>query len=364
MRNISKKGAIEVQFGWIFVLIVGVLILLFFVSVVKTTGKSSAAEKNNDLQVSFKSVVSQSEIDVGTTRTIGLPGITLNFKCFDDNKDSSFSQIFPYKTIFSPDVVKGREILTYSKYFEMPYKADYFIYVTSKDIRYNFINDSNCYSGPNKAMCQSLLNNILKELPVNITYKIWNTVSDVKENNNYKERFIFINSNMNSNSVSLLNLGNSDVTGIKIIPSLTANQMSGSVIYYKNNAGSTTIGSTSYYMGIPMLIGAIISEESLYECNVNKSLQKYKTLTEIYINRTDYLHKYYNLSNSNPGGQWSICYTYYGKIDKSFHTVLSDLKSATPLLKFDDIYKESYILKDGIKETNNDLMIGSCPMIY
>jgi len=264
----SKKAVVEVQFGWIFVIIVGALILLFFLSVVKSTTKGSTEAKYLELKNHLSSMMSQSEVDVGTTRTIGMPAIVLGFDCggfgIKDSSDTDADQ-FPYKTFFSPNTVKGREIITYSKYWEMPYTVDYFVYVTSKEVRYNFV-----LGECNKSLnCLAFFQQFFKEFPANITFQVLNSSADVTENNYYKERFIFINQNPETQSLdsSIISMNNEDVTAINI------SEKDPSITYFKKEGDKFKKNITTSYLGFPMLLGAIFSEAPLYKCNVNKSLQ-------------------------------------------------------------------------------------------
>lgn len=355
----NKKAAIEVQFGWIFVLVVGALILLFFVSVVKSTGKASEETKYADLKNYLKSMLSQSEVDVGTTRTIGMPNIELEFECnrFNIKESSTDSITTSQKTIFSPDLISGREMITYSQYFDMPYKVDYFLYITSKQARYNFIN---CTTQP----CSGILSSIIKTLPANITYQIVNNAGDVKENNYYKERFIFIWREPTSSDTisSLSTMNNNDVTAVSI---LNNNQIK----YYKKNGNkfSTTPSLTSAYMGPPagpMAIGAIFSESSLYECNVRKSLLKLEIISTIYANRTQALKEYYS-SYAISTHEYEICYKAYNTFDLSQNIagIKSVIEDETPLSS--SLFLTITFNADKLKEANeNTLMLASCPLIY
>lgn len=362
MKNVSrsKRGVIEVQFGWIFVIVVGALILLFFLSLVKSTSKSSTESKYVDLKGDLKSMISQSEIDVGTTRTIGgIGSLTLIFTCdgFDIAGSASDSQSLPYKTIFSPDKIKGREMITYSKYWDMPYKVDYFIYATSKQARYNFVNGSSCNGD---FQCRSLLSSIIKELPANLTYQIVNDAGDVKENNYYKERFIFLEDEPLSATLdaSLFKMKNEDVTAIQIKDVTSNSKEYGEIQYFKKDGNTRKFKKTinSSYLGIPMLLGAVIADENIYECNVNKSLQKFLIITRIYTNRTAYLNNYYaSFDMASP--EYSKCHYNYNAIN--LNQVLDYLINDT-YKNFENIARS----KSNLERRNYDLMIFSCPMIY
>ncbi len=349
----SKKAAVEVQIGWIFVLIVGSLILLFFISVVRSTTKSSQESKYVDLKQSLQSILAQAESDVGTTRTIGMPSIALEFDCtgFNIQNAQSGKISTTYNTIFSPDIIQGREMVTKSQYFEMPYKVDYFLYATSKSVRYTFVN----YSASCNHDCQKYLQDIIKELPANMTLNFVSDASTVHENGYYKERFIFLNQDP-TNFPIFSGMKNSDMTAIKI------SSLDNSIYYYnKTNTGWSTPSATAY-LGTSMLIGAIISEESLYECNARKALVKYKILTTLYANRTQVLKDFYY--QASPDSAEYVCYQKYDQLN-----IASTINSLDQFIngnKFDSsAFNSISSTADLLKQSNEKtLMILSCPLIY
>ena len=341
----KKKGSIDVQFNWIFVLVIGALIIFFFISVMKSSEKNSTKSTYISLSSDVKNLIYQTESDVDNSKTIKSPGLTINFDCetFDIEK-SSTSEDIKFKTIFSPNKLKGREILTYTLKFEMPYPADYFILMTSNEVRYNFIN--NC---GNDNQCKAMFRVLERNLPQNTSFQEVDSSEKVEENNFYKERFIFINTDMEN--VELNDLGNADVTAINIVGTLDY----GNVTYYKRSGdGFVTRGDdyTNFYLGKEMLAGAIISDQELYKCNRDKALFKLKTITYLYMNRTKEFKKFYDPLN--------ICFASYNSIN--LDSTLNELES------IEDINHEGInkivSTANTIKKTNDESMLNSCPSIY
>ena len=351
---LKKRGSIDVQFNWIFVLIIGALILLFFINVMKTSEKTSTASTYQSLSFDMKNIISQTESDVGNSRTILLPKITLNFECesFDIEK-SRTSEDIRYKTIFSPNQIKGREILTYTEKFEMPYPADYFLYLTSNQVRYVFVNDTNCR---NDFRCQVMIKEITKRLPLNATYEIVPDSRQVRENNFYKERFVFF-SIIPDEALhdSLDDLDDDDVTAL-LIDSRDLGY--GSISFYEKSGNGFVKKIDSSYLGIELLTGAVLSDYELYECNMkDKAIFKFKTLTQIYLNRTEEFKKEYRPYSEQLTSPERICYQAYSLINIS--KTINALNNPS-LSNFGIVWENSKRLED----INEDSLLNSCPSIY
>ena len=350
----SKKGAIEVQFNWMFVIIVGSLIILFFFSVVKTTGKASNEGIYIELKQHLDSILSQSQVDVGKTRTISLPRISLDIGCttLDIEKASSAPKQIVYRTIFSPDKIgDGADMITYSQYWDMPYPVDYFLYITSRQIRYNIINTiSGC---DNKDSCKSLMEMIKKAFPANTTLETKRSASDVAFNNYDKERFIFISKNASDTDVFLTKgiegMRDQDVTAINIIRP-DANY--GKVMFYKKKGDVFKEDKKSPYLGFQMLLGAIMSESTLYECNVNKTMLKFRIMSRIYYNRTA---QFLSTHHTN-----SLCNLIYENAYSKFSSIMKALNTGMSLEAFETIAEKA----NEIRIQNENALMESCPLIY
>ena len=121
----QKKGAIEVSFNWLFVLIAGAIILLFFISLVNTQREKSETNIALTIKTELKSILIGASLSESRQLAIDLPKVDLRFICeFDecDNFDisdspSCYSQYeigatgineqTPSQIIFAPSQVLG-----------------------------------------------------------------------------------------------------------------------------------------------------------------------------------------------------------------------------------------------------------------
>ena len=139
-----KRGAIEIQFNWIFVFMVGAMILLFFFGFV------SSQRERSDQILAYKVVRDTSTIITPLGVSSGKSDLITIIKpiefscdpstCTSHGCTSSFSVQesgvkweTPVQVIFSPDLIKGRKMVTWSVDWGMPYRVTNFIYLTSPD---------------------------------------------------------------------------------------------------------------------------------------------------------------------------------------------------------------------------------------
>ena len=79
-----KKGVIEVQFNWIFVLIVGAIILAFFVSIVMKQKDLSSGRLGTKLATDLETITTGAEVSVGTAQLIKVPNSLIEFQSPED----------------------------------------------------------------------------------------------------------------------------------------------------------------------------------------------------------------------------------------------------------------------------------------
>lgn len=146
-----KKGQIE--FGWLFALIIGgaIIFLAVFFSgkIFQTASYQTEAEMTRSLDVIFNPFSSIRQAEVSMSKPVSLPQKTdFRISCNSD-KDSQtmsillekskkpFSYSVKNKYIFAENF-NQKDIWIFSKPFEMPWRVDDLIYIISKD--YCFVN--------------------------------------------------------------------------------------------------------------------------------------------------------------------------------------------------------------------------------
>ena len=139
-----KKAQIQITFNWLYVLIAGAVILIFFLSIVvkqKAVSDEHLAAEVIGLIDSIFTGASVAEKTKQTVETGGISDYTLNFECYEGVTDFGFKESGTRKTnsyqpIFSPKEIKTSRLLLWSFPFNFPYKVVDFLFISSSNTKY------------------------------------------------------------------------------------------------------------------------------------------------------------------------------------------------------------------------------------
>lgn len=254
---LNRKG-FEFSFGWMFAIVVGAVILFLaiyaasrFVGTERTVQDTQVArqvdillnplstglEEGKTAEIKFNSNTriyndctlngnfGEQKISAATSSSIG-----------GTWQDAGVSAKSYGKYVFSSGIIEGKEMIVFSKPFEMPYKAGDLIFAWSGNEMYCFVNSPND------------IKNELEDLkPKNIELKISKELCSAGSRKVcFAESGCDIDVNINSKKVSR----NGKREGV-------------------------------YYEG-ELVYGAIFSEPALYECQVRRLMKRVSILAEIY----------------------------------------------------------------------------------
>lgn len=294
MRFLTKKrAAIEVQFNWIFVLIVGALILVFFINI------SNAQRKNAEQTLAFE-LLSKVDLIMSGALTIpktgqifDMPNIDFNTEC---NRISTLgvSRQFPDRIVFAPDTLKGKKLIVWSQDWNVPYKVTNFLYMTTSNVRYVVVAED-------PANTDAI--NFVNALPDNITKEI-SALSSITDKNNYKIKLIFLDSiysNLDNDALSSISLpdwmqkmANSAVTGVYIRKRMNPADVR---FIRKNGNHLEYVGDEVKVYKDPMIFGAVFAEnKEEFNCSITKAFKKLHYVSEVYAKREDALISAYGQS--------------------------------------------------------------------
>jgi hypothetical protein len=363
----NKKAMIEIQFNWIFILIVGVLILLFFIGLTNWYKENEMRENANDVKFMLQTVMTGASINTRTASEIEIPRIEMEFFCDSDecgregcSSEFSFSktgisQDTSMDIVFSPKKIESDFMYVWSLDWNVPFKTTNFLYLSSPAIKYYLVYDKDDVTGKSKKLAEDVFSKMSENTFIKIKLIEDAEFVNVKYNNEYLVRLIRFYEGTNSPisaSSSMLKEKKWDVVYI------TGDEISGTVQYSKWNEineqnREMDANKKTDYVGLPSLIGAIFAEDyDHYLCNMKKAFTKFKTVNEIYSIRSK------KLSNTYVGD--NLCEFYYGaSLQSHFAGIeisLSDLNSVNLGLLLTSI--------DGIESINIDTVLKSCPRIY
>jgi len=319
----SKKGVISVQFNWVFILIAGVLILLFFGSLVLKGKEVSDTSIANIILTNMQTIMTGAEVSVRTINQIKIPDKEIEVSCDLISVGEVSKPITKNKIIFAPEIIKGRTLLTWALDWNAPYHVTNFLYLTTPDIKYIFIGNLNDEA-------EELFN----ILPDEINKKKEEDISNIMDTgNNFK--LVFFDVSSPDVPPNLKSIPDKRVTAINV------NFDSNEIEFYKKKGDIFKPDGEADYLGNPMILGAMFSgNHEYYECNVKKAFNKLRIVSMIYEERTRTLRELY----SGTG-----CISYYS-------APIIDYSTAS--------IAEIRLSINSIETSNQYLQSSSCPTIY
>lgn len=281
-----KKAVVEVQFHWIFILIVGAIILLFFTTIILKQKAVSEERLSVDVLNSMDSILTGAIISPQTLHSIDAPNVDIEFTC-EDYSIGRFSKTLGKYVVFSPDLLRGREIMPWALPWDTPYRVTNFLFLTTDNLKYVVVDNPS----------ETLDNVIYEELKV--TKQLVSNMDAVKPTNNYKIKFIFFDGgDLNTFTVPDLGILDKDITAINIKPNPSA-QKFGEIDFYKKQGAYFADKKTSYYLTNASLYGAIFAQDKeAYECVMEKALERLNLVTRLQKARAQELTGY--VSNPCP----------------------------------------------------------------
>jgi len=339
------------QFNWIFVLVAGTIILIFFITIVQKQRMISQTKLAASIRTDISAILTGAGVAPDTTNILTMPKTPISFTC-DEEGYSDFeiaktgvNKKTPFDAIFAPDLVKGPTLITWSKEFKMPFKVMNFLYLTDAQIRYILVfNPGN-----------QLAEQIEAELPDEINKEAIIPGSNVIDKNNYKVKFIFFEpvdtTIITQAASSFRTMSDKDVTAIKISQN--------SIEFYKKTGSYFTPQGA---IPVPkdeentFIYGAIFSEDqTFFECNLKKSLKRLAVVSKLFAYRESEI--------KSLAGSGCALY-YYGKIEE----LVLAIEPCSQDLNLCNFPQINSIVYDpfGIKYNHDITLVAQsqCPQIY
>ncbi|HLC61481.1 MAG TPA: hypothetical protein VJI52_00505 [Candidatus Nanoarchaeia archaeon] len=341
----KHKKAFEIQFNWIFVLVAGAAILTIFALVIFKQKSLSESSTSSIALRSMESVVAGASATTDTSSPITVPDLGIEVDCGKISVVKTSKQ-YPRMVLFSPSLMKGNKLIWQAMSFSAPYKSSNLLFMTSQQVKYILIGNSD------------LIKSINKSLPPEINKENFSSYdpAKIKNSNNYKVRFVFDNADISPLGLppSLLKMPDGDVTALKI----TGNLDKGSVDFYEDRAGSFVSKGTSHYIGKAALIGAIYADTAEhYECNIRNVFARHGIVSDVHAGRTTAL---YNDPSMSP--ECRRAYSDSLSFISSIESVSKNIAGASTLSQSDiDVIIGA---SESLSNQNKEAQKFSCPMIY
>jgi len=328
-----SKKAFEIQFNWIFVLVAGAIILLFFTLIVVKQKSVSETSTKATILKGIEAIIIGASVTQDTTKIENIPSANIEIGCGRVSIDGVSKQ-YQNLILFAPGLLKGDKLAWQTTAFSAPYRATNLLYMTSPNVRYIIIGNNN------------LVKEINKSLPFDLKVEFYQNYQNIqiKDLNNYKVRFIVFG-DMIDFPQELKRMPDFDVTAININP----NAQKGAINFYEKKENSWTLKGTSSYIGQSSIVGAVYTDTlETYHCNMQNAFLRLALVTRI---QTDRLEKLKNIisSRNNCAEIYSAALpllksisSFSSKLAESSKLEISDINSlADASKKLSDINKEA-----------------------
>lgn len=342
-----KKGQLEIQFNWVFVLVAGGIVLAFFLVIINSQQEKATAEVATDVVQRLDTVFTTLSKQPNSVEKFSLSNILIEFVCEDDLSEYYIFGTGPvstkFDTIFTQSELKGREVVSWTQQWEVPFEAGVFMLLSNDRTLYVFVNESS-----------DLIYGLYTEMP-SAFRKLNIRTSDIAslDLSGYN-RYVFVTTinDLNQAYADLPDLMKSR-TAFRIIEPSAVSPIYGQIGFLRADALVTSVSYAPYFLD-PSLWGSIFTEDkSTYMCTMDKAMSKMKITAAILEERSLALKD--ALSTGSCFDVFSDVHQYYVSLKNT--------------VEFDDagveLFYDISFSEDGLERFASDSLRGyDCPYVY
>ena len=272
----NRRAQIQVTFNWVFILIAGAVILLFFIGIVVKQKDISEQRLNEDVVRVMGSIFTGAGVSEKTKHEIptsGLADYTFYFNCEEGvsyygikgQPSRIEDEIMP---MFSPREIKTTKMLTLSLPYKMPYKTADLLFVTSENTQYYL-------TGSGDGFWEEFTNSTEG---FNVEYVPSVNLADVNPGMNYQVRIIDLDGNkvLDGGSVpeNLLRYDDDKVTAVSFVAAQMVDYfIKDDNLWKKTNINHVPIISLGGERDAAKYAAIFAADDKLYNCNMQKAFQ-------------------------------------------------------------------------------------------
>ncbi len=272
MHNLydQKKGQ-GMQFNWIFVVVSGAIILVFFagfgikyIELEKSKENAQIARSIDNIINGLKGQEQYKTIDISNS-------FNFEFRCDSFNINNDYQQKLNSKIIFASSNIRVNKLYAWTKEFKKAYKVDNLVYLIDANRQYFLIKDGN----------EDYVNELFIEIPSEFS-NIRKISMQELENLELKGK--------NNEFVFFKEPSEDDLNAINA---------KGTIIVIDTFRGLARFGQESYkIIDTPLVFGAIFSGSlESYKCSYDSLKEKFSTINNIYIKKAGYLQGCCSVNN-------------------------------------------------------------------
>lgn len=375
-KSFKKKGQLEISFNWIFVTIIGAIILGFILSFIFSQGAANEQKVSASVAKHFETIITSTNQKIGTVKEYKLPQLTIDFTCDQSQDLYSYSvgdvkaKDTKHELIFSSPSLSGTNIFTWTEKWSVPYQVATFLYITNDREHFSFIL-SDTPTSNEEDIIDYFAKNISSSI-INRTGDIFDNVPQASLNKQVYTYVLIENANLvHSDKFVALGIPKDRVRIIVIQPSNPNKDVfdNGKVLFlttedYDNFVDGDLTSEADHisnYFGRASLYATIFAgSKERYECGMSKAMNRLQLIT---------LVQYYKILAAEP---------YLSSSCKSLlvgNPLISELEAAKPILElmnktvadsdFNDAASQIPEIITRLENINNKIVVESnCPLIY
>ncbi len=144
-RGHAAQGQIQVTFNWIYIMVAGIVILLFFVGIVVRQKAASEQALAGDVLRVLESIFVGAGVSEKTKNAIDISSVssyTFHLECEDAVSELRVKQEYRENALaplFGPEELHGRKLNVWSLPYGAPFKTMDFLLITTDTIKYYFL---------------------------------------------------------------------------------------------------------------------------------------------------------------------------------------------------------------------------------
>jgi hypothetical protein len=351
----KKNGAIEVQMNWIFIAIIGTIILLFFVGVAVKQRSASHQRLVGDIVKDLDSYISGALSSMQAATIIPIPDFELEFDC-NEYRIEGQRNLLESRAVFATDSISpnDRQLIVWSLPWNMPYLVTNFLYVTGPGVKYVFAYKQSQEPKYGEFYEEIMTDKINKEK----VYIDANNKIDLSDEKNYKLKIIVLG----GQQVTLPQFAYNEKTTLMIVSPFDTSVQKypvGNIDYYQYDKSIRNFqkeGDTVTFIGIPSLVGAIFSDSrENFACTMEKAIRNLNVVNRVVTEKVKLL------SNKTTEQQLG-CSIYYGTVELGNLDKMNNATQVPSLWmnKVSDIVNTANMLDI----RNSIIEQQSCPLLY
>ena len=354
-RRLRKKGFIEVQVNWVFILIAGAIILMVAFSFVTKLRAASKVKVADSLVKDIEAIAAGAQIAKGGAQTVPVPKVNIEFACTEECtcgfRVGPAEKMFKDKVIFAPDNLEDVALFFLALDWKMPFRVTNFLYISNRFVKYFIVSE------PGKGT--EIIDIFKKKLPDRLVVEYIDVKNvHLAQPQNYQEfKFVLVHTPLPSIGgleSELAKFAKKDYGVIHI-------DVNKEITFFdkksKKRAGFKQ-PVTLAYAGDAALFGAVFSDDAtMYRCNMGTALRRLGYVADVYSARAIALQNK-SLAGDIPGVDCR-----YGEgvgLLRDLGSAASQAASQVTAASMGSL--AGYV--DEIDIENQRLLRASCPLLY